>query len=291
MEQLNGIFEDPESNPIAEGNLITSSGTSVPVRISVSHQSEKLCWYIENRQEIHKLKDKIDTLGSLPREYGHDINNLLTVILSATQMIQFDLEEESPIHEDLEDIIIASNRAAAKTRLFMNLGSKLVTKQQTFSIDSLIEDSSSLLRDILGKGSTLQIDLQAEQAKIHAPRISVQASISHLFAHARITRPGGNFILETRLTYIDGLFANQVSGVADGTYVIVTLRDEEFPMTDVMLNIGDYFEPDEADALSLAWEGVSRAKGSIIQRQDNYKNFCVSLYFPEITDFIKLETG
>ena len=289
-DSFHAIFDDPESNPVAEGNIQTANHPSIPVRLSVSHQEEKLCWYVENRQEILHLKNKIESLRALPQEYGHDINNLLTVILSATQMIQFDTEESNPIHEDLHDIIVASNRAAAKTRLFMHLGRKLVIKQESFNIDKLIHDITPILRDVLGRDTPFKIDLQASNAILHAPFVSVQASILHLFAHARITKPNSCFVLETRLQYIDGLFASHAIGLANGNYAIVTLREDNFPMNDMILNKDDYFAPDEGDELCLAWENVSRSKGSIVQRLDNHKNFCISLYFPDITDFLQMET-
>ncbi len=281
-EDLSVIFEDPETNPQGEGYFQLSKNENIPVRIHVSADKNVLCWYLENRKEIISLKKEMDALRSLPREYGHDINNLLTVILSAAQMMQYDIEENNPLHEDLNDILDAGQRAAAQTRLFMNLGRRLVINPKTFCINDLIRKIMPLLRDLLGKAE-LNVELCAEQGLIHGPEISVQASISHLFAHARFLRTESNFILQTEIVDIEGHFAHNVAGLANGKYIVVTLRESDFHFHEEMHQTGDFFEPDIGDALSLAWEGMARSRGTIIQRVDNYKKSCVSLYFPEIT--------
>ena len=108
------MFEDPETTAVVEGKIIGVNEGKIDVRVQVSKNGESYCWFIENRTEINQLKTHLNNLKRLPREYGHDINNLLTVILSAAQMIQFDTPEDHELQEDISDIIKASNRAAAR---------------------------------------------------------------------------------------------------------------------------------------------------------------------------------
>ena len=125
---------------------------------------------------------------------------------------------------------------------------------------------------------------------MHSPVISVQACISHLCVHARLKKPGGHFCLESRIVDIDGHFATNIAGLVQGEYIAVTLREEEFELSDDMLTTDVYYEPDEADALSLAWEGVARARGSIMQRVSPEGFFCVTLFFPEVTSFTEVQS-
>ena len=287
---IQNMASDPISTPQADIFLKTDLHSALPVRIHVTATDNKMCWYIENRLEQAEARMHLDRLRNLPREYGHDINNLLTVILSAAQMIQFDIDDDSPLREDLDDIIHAGNRAASQTRLFMNLGRKGVSLAKTFCVNALIRQLRHLLFDLIGEKGHLSIDLCKQRTNIHSPIISVQACISHLCVHARLKKPTGCFCLESRVVPVNGHFATNIAGLVQGNYIAVTLREEQFELSDDMLTTDVYYEPDEADALSLAWEGVARARGSIIQRVSPEGFFCVTLFFPEVTSFTEVQS-
>ena len=51
-----------------------------------------------------------------------------------------------------------------------------------------------------------------------------------------------------------------------------------------ILNTDSRHEPDESDALTLSWEGATRARGSIAQRIDKDGNICISIYVPNIIE-------
>ena len=177
IDILNAMIDEPIATPQADIYLNTNYHSALPVRIYVTATDQTMCWYIENRLEQTESKIQLERLRNLPREYGHDINNLLTVILSAAQMMQSDLEEDSPLREDLDDIIHAGNRAASQTRLFMNLGRKGVSLAKTFCINTLIRQIRGLLNDLIGEKGTLKFGLCQEKTHIHSPVISVQACI------------------------------------------------------------------------------------------------------------------
>ena len=86
QQRFDCMLEDPETIPLTEGKLQISSSEDINICLQVSSVSNEYCWYIENKTQITKLQNKLSSLKRLPREYGHDINNLLTVILSAAQI-------------------------------------------------------------------------------------------------------------------------------------------------------------------------------------------------------------
>ena len=289
-EHFIAMFEDPQTSPVAEGTINGLADSKIFVRVQVTKAEEQYSWFIENRTEIEVLKNKLDDLKRLPREYGHDINNLLTVILSAAQMIQFDTPEDHELQEDISDIIKASNRAAAQTRMFMNLGRHLVINARTFVPDTLVQSKQQLLVDILGSDASIEFDYRAANGSIHSPEATFLAALYHLFIHFREKRPDGEFLFESRLVEIDDFFANHTAGFSDGKYVVLSLRQKDFPMNDLMLSLASYYEPDESASLTHTWEGIIQSRGSIIQRMDKYKKICISLYFPEISQYTVLET-
>ena len=289
-ERLASMFIDPETSAVAEGTISGDNGRKLNVRVQVSKHLGSYCWFIENRTEINQLKAQLEGLKKLPREYGHDINNLLTVILSAAQMIQFDTPEDHELQEDISDIIKASNRAAAQTRMFMNLGRHLVIDAKPLNVDEKIKSKIELLNDILGSDSKLTFDFRADDGDIHAPEATFLAAVYHLFIHFRAKRHSGDFVFETRIVDIDDFFANHTAGISDGKYVVLSLREKDFPMNDFMLSQSSFYEPDESTSLTHTWEGIIQSRGSIVQRMDKYKKLCISLYFPDISQYTVLES-
>src|SRR5574342_228527 len=59
---------------------------------------------------------KLDALGALAGGVAHDFNNILTAVVGYADLVRQDLAPGDPHAEDMDEIIKASNRAAALTR-------------------------------------------------------------------------------------------------------------------------------------------------------------------------------
>jgi PAS domain S-box-containing protein len=283
-EIFSHILDDPVSTAFQIGRLKHYSGHKLYSCLQVSANKGTQCWYIVEQDEVQGLRAELDTYKSLPKEYGHNINNLLTVIISACELAIMDLNGEPSIKEDLNDILTASYRAASQTRLFMNLGRKLVINQMLFSFNDIIDEILPLLTDILGSKASLEFCKSDEKNLIYITKISMQGAIAQMCAHARMIKPCGDFILSIDTVEITTPFSTYGIGVPEGEYVVATLRQRNFPFETYILNTDSFHVPDEAEALSLCWEGAVRAKGSIAQRIDKDDNICISIYIPSITE-------
>jgi PAS domain S-box-containing protein len=276
------MLEDPESTPVRSGRFKTCRGEPLHVRVNVTRDGSSFIWFLEDRTEATDLVSSLESMRTLPREYGHDINNLLTVILSATQMIQMDLEGGSPFHEDLSDIMEASTRAAALTRQFMNLGRKLVIRSTTFSLDGLVQEVQPLLMDIM-KGE-LSLALASGSQVIHAPRLSVEAALYQLCMHGRESYSTQPATLRSDSLQLPISFSAPGLGLPSGPYLSLSLVEEGYSCTPESLCSLDGLEPDESDFLSLAWDGITRSRGGIAQRANKDARMCTSLYFPVLNE-------
>ncbi|MEC8380254.1 MAG: PAS domain-containing protein [Myxococcota bacterium] len=281
IERFSSMFSDPEATPQKSG-FIHDGDKRRKVRISVSLIGDTdLIWYIEDRHETWTLEQEINTYRRLPREYGHDMNNLLTVILSASQMLKYDLDENSPLLEDIADIADAANRAAAQTHQFMNLGRRLIIDPETLSIHSLIKDNFHLLQSIIGEGQ-FHLPEMNDITPVYAPKISVLSSIIYLLLHMRTLSPSTNVKLVLERVLLSAEFSNTTLGVPFQEAISVTLCHEDYPIENTELHSKHNKTATEADYLTLCWEGMRRANGAIFSRKTNNAH-CISLYFPDIS--------
>lgn len=283
LERFYSMFSDPEATPTKSGFIHKGSNRRlVRFTVSIPEDGAELIWYVEDQHEKWVLQNQIDSLRRLPREYGHDMNNLLTVIISAAQMIELDLENDDEIREDIQDIITASNRAAAQTHQFMNLGRRLVIDPETISIRNLISENSRLLSNLIGH-SELEINNISGVAPIFATKISVLASLIYLMLYARMNSEETKFTLQIQMLELDTEFASSTLGVYFQKSVVITLMQEGYPINHDKLHKNHNSLLPEADFLTLCWEGVRRANGSIFSRFAN-NAVCISLYFPDMSD-------
>lgn len=282
FERFSSMFADPEATPTKAG-FIHKGKSRHPIQLSVSITNEYLIWYIEDRHQEWKYKNKINDLRSLPREYGHDMNNLLTVILSASQLMQMDLAESNPLHEDLRDIIEAANRAAAQTHQFMNLGRRLVMDPESFSLETFIQENEPLFESLLTP-KRLDFQYSNELTTLFGPKISVKSSIINLLLHARHHNALSKYRLVLRPVELDEDFAIMTLGVYFHLAVAFTLAEEGYPLDEETLHSSVYTSPIEAEFLTLSWEGAQRANGVVYSRKAKNGRICISLYFPDMSN-------
>ncbi|MBI1317978.1 MAG: PAS domain-containing protein [Candidatus Hydrogenedens sp.] len=73
----------------------------------------------ENRRRLHEEglhSQKLESLGVLAGGIAHDFNNILAAIIGLTALALHDIEEGTPLHEDLSEVLQAGNRAKELVR-------------------------------------------------------------------------------------------------------------------------------------------------------------------------------
>jgi PAS domain-containing protein len=276
-EAINHVLHDPELNPKLELRLHVQTGIPLTVRASISINKEECIWFFENRSEYNEFIIEQKRFQTLPKEYGHNINNLLTVILSATQLIEMDLEDNSPFLEDLQDITEASNRAATQTRLFMNMGRLEHIDQKVIELDRFIKEKRGLFGQLLGSSQNITWE---KNCTIYGNPHSFQIAIAMSIIHLKDISPQRVWALSMQSVSITSPFSTQTVGVVSGNYACVSIYDREFPAFDKIQYTEMYTEHDEAPLLAPVWDSVTKLKGSIVQRKTQRQHRSISLFIP-----------
>jgi len=71
---------------------------------------------LRKAEEQLRHSQKMHAVGRLAGGISHDLNNILSVILSYAEMVHSGLRPEEPLRADVEEIKIAAERAANLTR-------------------------------------------------------------------------------------------------------------------------------------------------------------------------------
>ena len=146
--------------------IINSLGEKIPVEMNASiiYQDGKeiatMGIYNDLRPKIEiekKLKEaeriklmqsnKMASLGHLAAGVAHEINNPLSGILIDTSLILEELDGESPIREDLQNIIDDTNRCKEIVKNLLAYSRQTEFKKEIFNVNGVIEQAFSFLRE------------------------------------------------------------------------------------------------------------------------------------------------
>ncbi|BBO81852.1 hypothetical protein DSCO28_24180 [Desulfosarcina ovata subsp. sediminis] len=79
--------------------------------------------------------EKMEAIGTLAGGVAHDLNNILSGVVSYPQMLLLDLSEEDPFYKPLQNIRKSGERAAAVVHDLLSLARRAVENME--SVDSL----------------------------------------------------------------------------------------------------------------------------------------------------------
>ena len=205
----------------AEGRPDHMAGTAQDV--TERTQMEK-----ERRQLEEKLRQsqKMEAVGQLAGGVAHDFNNVLTAILGYGSLLASRLAPDAPGREEVDEILHASERAAALTRQLLAFSRRQVLKPVVLSINELIANFEKMLGRLIGEDVNLIARLDPSLGNVRADRGQLEQVIMNLAVNARDAMPdGGRLTIETANADLDESYAQQHVPVEPGRYVMVALSD------------------------------------------------------------------
>ncbi len=93
-------------------------------------------------EEQLRHAQKMESLGRLVGGVAHNFNNMLSVILGYCDLILDQLPPDDQLRADLQQIRVASERAAVLTRHLLAIGRKQILSPTVFDLNSLISSAA-----------------------------------------------------------------------------------------------------------------------------------------------------
>jgi PAS domain S-box-containing protein len=169
---------------------------------------------------------KMESVGRLAGGVAHDFNNLLTAIDGFATLSQAAMPQGSPAWEDIEQIKIATQRAAALTRQLLVFGRRQASEVRHVDLSELLSRMERLLHPLIGETIRLELRLSPEPAVVRVDAGQIEQVVVNLVVNARDAMPaGGRIIIETRRMELDDAFRREHAGTAPGRYVMFSVTD------------------------------------------------------------------
>lgn len=204
--------------------------------ISAQKEAEQRQRQIE--EELQHAKH-MESIGRLAGGVAHNFNNLLTVVQGYADLIQMQLPPDDPVQGDIEQILLASQRAAVITRHLLAVGRKQVLTPMVFDINHLIETIYTLLERVLGDQFTFTLKLDPDLKPVLADAGQLEEMFTNMILNARDAMPnGGELTIESQMAQPQEV---ENAHLPDGDYIKVSISDTGIGMEpEIMKHI---FEP------------------------------------------------
>ncbi|MBI3181093.1 MAG: response regulator [Myxococcales bacterium] len=181
---------------------------------------------LRRTQEQLLQAQKLEAVGRLAGGIAHDFNNLLSVILSYSRMLISETRPGDAIHEDLEEIRNAGERAATLTRQLLAFSRKQVLEPQVVDLNEIVSGTEKMIRRLLGEDiEVVTLPCQAlGRAKVDLGQM--EQVIMNLVVNARDAMPrGGRLTIETANAVLDEAYAKEHVGASAGPHVMLAISD------------------------------------------------------------------
>jgi PAS domain S-box-containing protein len=134
----------------------------------------------KRNQEHMREVQKLESLGLIAGGVAHDFNNLLVGILGNASMVLEAMEPSSPNYELLDNVIMASEKAAHLTQQLLAYAGKGRFVSAKLDLSSLVREISSLIQTSIPKAVQVRLDLAENLPSVEADPGQIQQVIMNL---------------------------------------------------------------------------------------------------------------
>ncbi|MCI5113356.1 MAG: response regulator [Candidatus Electrothrix sp. AW1] len=214
---------------------------------------------------------KMEAIGTLAGGIAHDFNNILAAILGYTEMIKLSLPENSPLENDLDQIVLAGNRATGLIKQILTFSRKKKEQKEELQIDQVVREAVKMMRSSLPTTISIQEDIDEQCGVVFADPTNIHQIILNLFTNGFHAIGNKQGILQLSLKPVD-IPPEQVADkptIKPGSFVRLTVQDNGQGIDDVTMHriFDPYFTTkDQGDGTGL---GLAVIHGIV----ENYKGF------------------
>jgi two-component system cell cycle sensor histidine kinase/response regulator CckA len=235
---------------------------------------------------------KMEAIGTLAGGVAHDLNNILSGIVSYPDLLLMDLPADSPLKEPLKIIQQSGVKAAAIVQDLLTLARRGVSISEVVNLNQIITEylASPEFEKIKNfhPGFMVETELEAGLLSISGSPVHLSKTVMNLVSNAAEAMPdGGTISISTRNRYLD----KPVDGydeIEEGDYVILKVSDtgigirpedkerifEPFYTKKVMGRSGTGL------GMAVVWGTVKDHKGYIDLKSIEGKGTTFTLYYP-----------
>jgi len=227
-----------EGSASVEAIVVTKDGRQIPYAFNAAilsdtqNQPVGISGVGRNITEHQKLESqlrhaqKMEAVGTLAGGIAHDFNNILNVIMGYGTMVADTLEAGSSAKEDMNEVLIAAEKAADLTRRLLAFSRKDVVEVMSVDINEIIRCLEKMLSRIIIESIEFNIDLADIPLTVLADVGQIELVLINLVVNSKdAMQEGGRLMIITGLEDVDDDFVAAYGFGMPGRYALITVSD------------------------------------------------------------------
>jgi PAS domain S-box-containing protein len=168
---------------------------------------------------------RMESIGTLAGGIAHDLNNILSPILMAVQMLQLKVTDESS-QSMLEVLHISAERGGELVKQILSFARGVAGERVELQPKHLLQETVKILKETLPKSILIALQLDPDLTLVNADATQLQQVLMNLCINARDAMPnGGTISIEAKNVLIDHTFAEMLPDATPGHFVQFTVSD------------------------------------------------------------------
>ena len=315
------LQRDPERPMVSENQAKKRSGemgwiawTYKPIFNDIGQFIEILCignditelkWASREREELQsqlQRAQKMEAIGTLAGGVAHDLNNILSGIVSYPELLLMDLNEDSPLRKPILTIQKSGEKAAAIVQDLLTLARRGVEATEVVNLNSIVSEylhSPEHARlELNHPHIKIETNLDQNLLNILGSPVHLSKTVMNIVSNAaEAMLDGGKVVITTENRHMDKV-KNGFDEIDKGDYTILIVKDTGIGIsTEDMERIFEPFYTKKTMGrsgtglgMAVVWGAVKDHRGYIDILSTEGKGTEITLYFPVTRKVFSQET-
>jgi len=230
---------------------------------------------------------RMESIGTLAGGIAHDMNNILSPILMAADMLRT-ISNDAESARWLGMIRENADRGAELVKQVLTFARGMAGERITVQLKHIVKDLVAVLKETFPKSVNVKFSVESDLWTISADPTQIHQILMNLCINARDAMPhGGTLTIAARNVLLDENYARMHIDAGPGPYILLTVVDTGTGMpSDILERIFDPFFTTKSVGegtglgLSTAMTLVKSHGGFINVYSEEKKGTQFSIYFP-----------
>ncbi|WP_339415871.1 ATP-binding protein [Pseudomonas sp. RL_105y_Pfl1_103] len=246
----------------------------------------------ERAEDALRHAQKMEAVGQLTGGIAHDFNNMLTGIIGSLDLMQryITAGRSDEIGRFTDAAVSSAHRAAALTHRLLAFSRRQSLDRRPLNPNQLVTSLEDLFRRTTGAHISLKVQLGHDIWPVNTDASQLENALLNLVINARdAMHDGGEILIETANSYLDGSDIITLEPVKAGDYVMLGVCDNGTGMAPKIL--AKAFDPffttkpigqGTGLGLSMIYGFAQQSGGHVTIQSDPGQGTCVRLYLPRL---------
>lgn len=243
------------------------------------------------KEQLHKAQ-RLEAMGQLAAGVAHDLNNILSGVVTIPQLMLLDLDRNDPTRASLLKIQEAGERAAGIVQDMLTLARSGMNLSEPLKLSEIVRKylASSEHDELRKRHPDINFitSLDDQGRLIRGSTVQLFSILMNLINNSAEAIHGpGQIVIKLFATYVDQTFGYYDS-VIEGDYLCLSVKDDGEGMSEESLS--HIFEPFYSNkklgrsgtglGMAIVWNAIKDHNGYVDIKSQQGKGTTVSLYFP-----------